>query len=1186
MTTRMSSLPTKVAALMILSCVVHSAEPWHHPLSYARDGYWRVRVAVDVRNPSDRDFEGEPVQLSVGKLGLDGRRAEAIRVVSSKGHEALFDITASDGGFRRAGKLTAGDTIFFRIDCPKGAAARYWVYAHNPSAIAVPDFSRAGLVNGGFEAGADKPDGWTAWGIDETHRVSRVTENPHSGKYCTKTVVAPGAKPTWIKWLQQGIPIVPGNRYRMTGWVRCEGVKGNVGWYIHVNGVRPQMLNRSLRAAGGTHGWQKVSFEFTAPEESDNAGVGTLLHGTGTAYFDDVALVCLSERGRAEVAVGQKETLTLDETRATSTWHRKECRTRATVRAFNLSDNPLRQVVVRAELNRAVCLAKRYGRVASVRVTDADGRPLTHVTMEDRRHNLKQSVGGGQVRPEVRTNDRVLLIADLPPRSIKPFHIYFAPTLPKPSAREMSLAALVRSPANLAKNGDFESGGDELPNWPTSTEKLAKRNFRFKVARGGTVGDRCIEMTVPPDARLAWSGWRQYGVPVKPRAAYLFAGYVKTEGVRDGTVRLHGHWKRADGKLATSPFFSVGKGLAADTDWTLCMGAVRAPADAAAVDLHLTMNARGTVWHDGVLLCEIVNAEGGSLDLARPPKAAATAYDLWKVNPLVKVFPDDPPDEAVKSVHIAAARNEREVFQIVARANRPLKGFNVSVSKLVNARGHALADVEAARVGFVPIDNKSSYFSSKLSEWHRMMPNNAGRTDAWVGEWPDPIPPFTKRDLAPGRNLPLWLTVHVRTDDPAGEYRGSVTVAADNAKTTVIPVTLTVWDFGLPKVSNLRVIFDLRSGPRGGVFGGRDPKARLKKWYKFLADHRVSPGLLWPHAKLRYKNGKVSYDFTEFDELATYCFDELGMNVFYTPWHFYAFGWARKPKKFCGHEAFTPEHARAFTDAYRQYMNHLKQKGWYDKAVYYISDEPHYRHDFVVEQMKKMCDLAHRADPNVPIFSSTWRHVPAWNGYLDIWGVGQYGCFPVDEMKRRLEAGEKLWFTTDGQMALDTPYCGTERLLPYYCFKYGVKGYEFWGVSWWTYDPWKYGWHTFRRQSPDGVNYRWVRYPNGDGYLAYPGEGIGREEPVSTIRLAQVREGVEDYEYFVLLGNLIAKGKTAGVNTTEAARALDAVRDLVTIPNAGGYRSTDIMPDPDAIPSARRAVAEQIVALKRRLGRR
>ncbi|HIE52755.1 MAG TPA: DUF4091 domain-containing protein, partial [Armatimonadetes bacterium] len=179
-----------------------------------------------------------------------------------------------------------------------------------------------------------------------------------------------------------------------------------------------------------------------------------------------------------------------------------------------------------------------------------------------------------------------------------------------------------------------------------------------------------------------------------------------------------------------------------------------------------------------------------------------------------------------------------------------------------------------------------------------------------------------------------------------------------------------------------------------------------------------------------------------------------------------------------------------------------------------------------------------------------------------------------------LTAGDELWFTTDGQQALDTPYLATERLLPYYCFKYGVSGYEFWGVSWWTYNPWERGWHTFIRQSAEGKEWRWVRYPNGDGYLTYPGEPVGLTEPVSTIRLEQVREGIEDYEYFCLLRERIAAAQQRGMDTTAAEQALEQVRALVTIPNPGGLRSTELLPDPEAVFTLRRAVAEQIVRLR------
>ena len=41
----------------------------------------------------------------------------------------------------------------------------------------------------------------------------------------------------------------------------------------------------------------------------------------------------------------------------------------------------------------------------------------------------------------------------------------------------------------------------------------------------------------------------------------------------------------------------------------------------------------------------------------------------------------------------------------------------------------------------------------------------------------------------------------------------------------------------------------------------------------------------------------------------------------------------------------------------------------------------------------------------------------------------------------------------------------------------------------------------------------WKRYPNGDGYIIYPGKPIGEDGLIGSIRLKQVREGAEDYEY-------------------------------------------------------------------------
>jgi hypothetical protein len=183
-------------------------------------------------------------------------------------------------------------------------------------------------------------------------------------------------------------------------------------------------------------------------------------------------------------------------------------------------------------------------------------------------------------------------------------------------------------------------------------------------------------------------------------------------------------------------------------------------------------------------------------------------------------------------------------------------------------------------------------------------------------------------------------------------------------------------------------------------------------------------------------------------------------------------------------------------------------------------------------------------------------------------------------MEARRRAGDRIWFTTDGQMCTDTPYCAIERMLPHYCFAHGAEAYEFWGVGWLTYDPYEYGWHSYINQSDAPGSHYYVRYPNGDGFLLYPGGPVGVEGPVSSVRFEQAREGVEDYEYLLLLRTLAERAEAAGRDASKARAALAMAADLVPVPNPGGKYSTKILPDPDVVPLLKEAVAREIERLR------
>ncbi|MGB2820962.1 MAG: glycoside hydrolase domain-containing protein, partial [Phycisphaerae bacterium] len=663
--------------------------------------------------------------------------------------------------------------------------------------------------------------------------------------------------------------------------------------------------------------------------------------------------------------------------------------------------------------------------------------------------------------------------------------------------------------------------------------------------------------------------------------------------VRGGTVQLHAHYRDAAGQLCREKQYAgAGSGLTGTANWTFISGTFTMPRDIASFQLHLTMNATGTVWHDDVALVEVAPATVGSVE-----RRSTDADDLavWPVNAIVKVFQEDAASAKPAPARIAAARGEAEPLQLAIRSGRAVKQVTVEIDPPASANGRKLTDVTVGLVGFVPIDHKTSYYRSTSPAWHRKFPTGSGRCDGWAGMWPDPILPRKTFDLAIGKTQPVWITVTVPKDAPAGDYEGAVRLTHNGKLLKKAPFTVHVWDFALPDQTHLAAVYDVRTrSPLWRRSGETQDAARRRMW-RFMAERRLCPDRVSPEPVLRYKDGKVHADFTKYDEAAAHYFDALKLPHTYTPRCFYLFGWGHPPGVKFGQRPYEgdppydgadrsklrPAFKRAYQACLKAYWEHMKARGWHRKVLLYISDEPHDRHEHIREQMKALCDMIHEVDPQIPIYSSTWHHQPAWDASLDVWGIGHYGVVPTTKMAELRAAGKRLWFTTDGHMCTDTPYCAVERLLPHYCFQYGAEAYEFWGVDWLTYNPYEFGWHRYIHQSDTPGQSYYVRYPNGDGYLAYPGAPVGSDGPVPSIRLEQAREGVEDYEYLYLLRGLVAKAKAGGRDASAGEAALRAAATLVTIPNAGGRYSTGILADPDAVFRVREQVARAIEKLRR-----
>lgn len=1176
-------------SLVVVIAGVSPAAQWHHPLYLPGDGYWRGRVRVVVDNQTDRPLQGRPVGVEIGSspgmARLAGTRAEAIRLCNERGLEMLFGLRGPGGDTVTTGPVPDGGRLVIPAECGPRSSAVYYVYFDNRAAGRVPDFleARTGLVNGDVERGQrTTPVGWKHDAGDRQHRAAWSTENPQSGRRCLKTVVQPpGAEPSWIATRQQGIAVVGGAKYRVTAWVKARDVVGYAGWYVHLGNRRdPMMIAPMLRAGAGTFDWKQVSLEFDAPADADLADLGTVLRGTGTAWFDNVTFECL-QPGNVTAAAEQPQRLELRQIGADAPWPDQGNRLppgfprRAVVKVFNFTaeDVPRRPILVDASTlaARCGCPAGKAG----FRVTSG-GKPIGHGLL---------------------WGDTLCFDGRLPARSVATYRVYVAPEKISEPVFTQPPAALTAG--NLLKNPSFQRG-EKLPqDWAIAGGDAGPGGPVF--ARDdlgvGRDGNRCAKMHVPHNSPPAWRGWRQT-VPVRPGRTYLLAGRLKGEDLRDD-VQIHVHLRDAAGQLCRrGPMRSIGPAIRGTTAWTRLSGTIDTPQDAARLEIHLTMNTSGTLWHDELLLAEVtagtlVGVEGRRMSTDAPPA-------IWPVTAIRKVFPDDPastPGEAAAGsvARISLAGNEKEPLQLAVRSGRAMRAVKVEVDPPVGPGGVKLDDVEVNVVGYVPIDHPTSYYRAETPAWHRKVPTQPGRCDGWPGMWPDPLLPTGTFDLKPNKTQAIWVTFGAGKRTPPGDYVGRVRLVCDGRKIGEQEFSVHVWDFTLPDESHLAAIYDVRLGPGGRKLWGKDLDELHPEIMRFMARRRLCPDTVRPAPSIKYENGRVVADFAAFDKAAEIYFDRLKLPFAYTPWSFYLFGWAHPPKRLFGelpypgpwpHEGvdrgrLRPQYKRAYQACLKVFWDHLKERGWDRRFVLYVSDEPHDRHPHIVTQMKALCDMIHQVDPAIAIYSSTWKHVPDWDGSLDVWGISHYGRVPLDQMERLRAAGDRMWFTTDGQMCTDTPYCGVERLLPHYCFKYGVEAYEFWGVSWLTYDPYRYGWHSYIRQADrPGAEY-WVRYPNGDGYLIYPGGPIGHEGPVSSIRLEQAREGVEDYEYLYLLRRLMAKAKAAGRDATEAQLAMQRAAALVSIPNPGGRYSTRFLPQPEDVFQVKRSLARAIEALNK-----
>jgi hypothetical protein len=204
-----------------------------------------------------------------------------------------------------------------------------------------------------------------------------------------------------------------------------------------------------------------------------------------------------------------------------------------------------------------------------------------------------------------------------------------------------------------------------------------------------------------------------------------------------------------------------------------------------------------------------------------PPASGdfANGYATWVTDISKHVFPPSTrPASANTSVTLNMAKGEYESAQIIVRS----PGTKLSKLRLTHSGpSHTpptgptrTLGVDKKLVGYVKLGRYDN-IGQKLAHFDGTNP------DPTVGGWfPDPLLPFVKLNLAgnvegvrevPANHAqPLLVTFHAPADTPAGTYTGSLGIATDNGEPTTIPVSIVVHDVTLePGAGNCPTTFAL-----------------------------------------------------------------------------------------------------------------------------------------------------------------------------------------------------------------------------------------------------------------------------------------------------------------------------------------------------------------------------------------
>ncbi len=622
------------------------------------------------------------------------------------------------------------------------------------------------------------------------------------------------------------------------------------------------------------------------------------------------------------------------------------------------------------------------------------------------------------------------------------------------------------------------------------------------------------------------------------------------------------------------------------------------------------------------------------------PSGNGISIFVWPVNGLKKVFADTtPPDDRLKlaPIELSAAAGECEVAQIAVHAIGGQVMLHAPNLSLLRCGSHK-----------IPLDHMSCRFVELVPvRFNSQDVPPSEQVRAAPAYFPDPLCGEDHMHLPEAQTRAIWLRVEVPRDAVPGDYAGSVEVVS-SAGNFCMPVKLTVWPVVLPEKIDFSMtlwVWPFIIAKYHGVrLYSKDFWPLLERYAAEMAAHRqdtIFTPIVGPDALIdviKTESGGYRFDFSNFDRWVQIFLDAgfhriEGAHIYDDSIRFVrirdeASGLIQTIKKdgtakdFVVDDAYMEMVKALFTSL----RDHLRKRGWADRYVQHIFDEPFEGEITVyVDLARTLRDIW----PEVKFIDAADSD-PALFEVIDI-------LVPLIDHRTIYKDSEK--FTRDGKMlwsyTANFPrgaYPGTYldldlikvRILPWIMWRYGVTGFLYYALGYWEvqfaverhrfdpysgdlddsiilYNPWLDPAQNATWRCPPGS---WgFCYPPRDAFSQDPriltphlvenfnvwregGQSLKMHEapladrmktltgPVVSIRWEQMREGIEDYGLLCVLRDEIAQADP------DVAQEVQQILDNLILSIAPDW--IHYTRNPEEIDRARQVIVDQIVRLRQR----